>query len=65
MAQADPSRRPPHKKLRAEDRWGKGITVADMVKMVWLQPKVRIVIEFMEWTESNRLRLPRFVRIGT
>jgi bifunctional non-homologous end joining protein LigD len=50
---------------KRKDRWGEGITVADMEKIVWLQPKVRVAIEFIEWTEGNRLRLPRFVRIGT
>jgi ATP-dependent DNA ligase len=50
---------------KRKDRWGEGITAIDMARMVWLKPKVRVVVEFIEWTDGNKLRLPRFVRIGT
>jgi DNA ligase D-like protein (predicted ligase) len=41
-------------------RWGEGLTVADMEKCVWVRPETVARIEFLEWTESNRLRHAKF-----
>jgi DNA ligase D-like protein (predicted ligase) len=42
-------------------RWGEGLTAEDMKKCVWLRPKLVAQIEFLEWTESDHLRHPKFV----
>ena len=41
-------------------RWGEGLTAGDMTKCVWVRPEIVAQIEFLEWTESNRLRHAKF-----
>jgi DNA ligase D-like protein (predicted ligase) len=42
-------------------RWGKGLTVEEMKKCVWVRPELVARIEFLEWTEGDHLRHSRFV----
>ena len=37
-------------------RWGEILDAEKMKKCVWVRPKVAAVIEFVEWTEADRLR---------
>jgi len=41
-------------------RWGQGLTAAKMKQCVWLRPELVARIEFLEWTEADRLRHARF-----
>jgi bifunctional non-homologous end joining protein LigD len=41
-------------------RWGEGLTAEDMKKCVWLRPELVAQIEFLEWTEGDHLRHPKF-----
>lgn len=41
-------------------RWGEGLTAEEMVKCIWLKPKLVARIEFLEWTESDHLRHSKF-----
>jgi bifunctional non-homologous end joining protein LigD len=42
-------------------RWGEGLTAADMTKCVWVRAEIVAQIEFLKWTESDRLRHAKFV----
>ena len=42
---------------------GDGLTAEDMKKCVWVRPELVAQIEFLEWTESDRLRHSKFVRL--
>ena len=42
-------------------RWGEGLTKAKMASCRWLTPVLVAQVEFLEWTEDNHLRHPRFV----
>jgi len=42
-------------------RWGENLTAEKMKQCVWLRPETVAQIEFLEWTESDRLRHSRFV----
>ena len=42
-------------------RWGESLTAEAMKKCVWLKPKVVAQIEFLEWTDADRLRHSKFV----
>src|SRR6266478_1691907 len=44
-----------------ESRWGESLTAEKMKKCVWLQPEVVAQIEFLEWTDADRLRHSKFV----
>ena len=35
-----------------------------MKKAIWLRPEAVAQIEFLEWTEADRLRHSRFVALG-
>lgn len=43
--------------------WGEGITAEDMTKLVWVQPKVVVEVEFVEWTLDGLLRHPVFMSV--
>ena len=42
-------------------RWGEALTAAKMKKCVWVRPELVAQIEFLEWTEGDRLRHSKFV----
>jgi DNA ligase D-like protein (predicted ligase) len=42
-------------------RWGEALTVEKMKKCVWVRPEVVAQIEFLEWTDGDRLRHSKFV----
>ena len=39
-----------------ESRWGESLTAEKMKKCIWLRPEAVAQIEFLEWTEADRLR---------
>jgi DNA ligase D-like protein (predicted ligase) len=41
-------------------RWGDLLDAEKMKKCVWVRPKLVAVIEFLEWTEGDRLRHSKF-----
>jgi DNA ligase D-like protein (predicted ligase) len=44
-----------------KSRWGDELTAEKMKKCVWLRPEAVAQIEFLEWTEADRLRHSKFV----
>jgi bifunctional non-homologous end joining protein LigD len=44
-------------------RWGEILDEEKMQKCVWVRPKLVAVIEFLEWTEGDRLRHSKFVAL--
>ena len=44
-----------------KSRWGDELTAAKMKECVWLKPEAVAQIEFLEWTEADRLRHSKFV----
>jgi ATP-dependent DNA ligase len=44
-------------------RWGEMLDAEKMKKCVWVRPKLVTVIEFLEWTEGDRLRHSKFVAL--
>src|SRR5260370_30692759 len=44
-------------------RWGEILDAEKMKKCVWVRPKLVAVIEFLEWTEGDRLRHSEFVAL--
>ena len=44
-------------------RWGEILNAEKMNKCVWVRPKLVAVIEFLEWTEGDRLRHSKFVAL--
>jgi len=44
-----------------KSRWGDGLTAEKMKECVWLRPEAVAQIEFLEWTEADRLRHSKFV----
>jgi bifunctional non-homologous end joining protein LigD len=44
-------------------RWGEILDAEKMKKRVWVRPKLVAVIEFLEWTEGDRLRHSKFVAL--
>lgn len=42
-------------------RWGESLTAEKMKECVWLRPEAVAQIEFLEWTEADRLRHSKFV----
>src|SRR5229473_5458645 len=43
-----------------KSRWGDELTAEKMKECVWLRPETVAQIEFLEWTEADRLRHSRF-----
>ena len=46
-------------------RWGQGLTLEKMRTCVWVEPKLVANFEFLEWTDTNRVRHIAFVGIRT
>ena len=44
-------------------RWGEILDAEKMKKCMWVRPKLVAVIEFLEWTEGDRLRHSKFVEL--
>jgi ATP-dependent DNA ligase len=44
-------------------RWGEILDAEKMKKCVWARPELVAVIEFLEWTEGDRLRHSKFVAL--
>jgi bifunctional non-homologous end joining protein LigD len=44
-----------------ESRWGEGLSAEKMKKCVWVRPEAVAQIEFLEWTDADRLRHSKFV----
>jgi len=44
-------------------RWGEGITAEVMARCRWLQPRLVVAVDFLEWTPANRLRHASFVEL--
>jgi bifunctional non-homologous end joining protein LigD len=42
-------------------RWGESLTAEKMKQCVWVRPKLLAVVEFLEWTDADRLRHSKFV----
>lgn len=42
-------------------RWGQGITAAKMAVCIWVKPKVVVQVNFLQWTEGDKLRHTTFV----
>jgi DNA ligase D-like protein (predicted ligase) len=43
-----------------KSRWGDELTAEKMKECVWLRPEAAAQIEFLEWTEADRLRHSKF-----
>jgi bifunctional non-homologous end joining protein LigD len=46
-----------------KSRWGDELTAEKMKKCVWLRPEAVAQIEFLDWTEADRLRHSKFVTL--
>jgi DNA ligase D-like protein (predicted ligase) len=46
-----------------ESRWGETLTAEKMKKCIWLRPEAVAQVEFLEWTEADRLRHSKFIRL--
>jgi bifunctional non-homologous end joining protein LigD len=44
-------------------RWGETLDAEKMKKCVWVRPDLVAVIEYLEWTEGDRLRHSKFVAL--
>jgi ATP-dependent DNA ligase len=44
-----------------KSRWGDELTAEKMKECVWLRPETVVQVEFLEWTEADRLRHSKFV----
>ena len=44
-------------------RWGEILDAEKTKKCVWVRPKLVAVIEFLRWTEGDRLRHSKFVAL--
>jgi DNA ligase D-like protein (predicted ligase) len=44
-------------------RWGEILDAEKMKKCVWVRPELVAVVEFLEWTEGDRLRHSKFVAL--
>jgi ATP-dependent DNA ligase len=44
-------------------RWGETLDAEKMKKCVWLSPELVAVVEFLEWTEGDRLRHAKCVAL--
>ena len=45
----------------SRDRWGGGVTLADMNLMKWVMPELVVQISFLQWTEDGSLRTASYV----
>lgn len=41
-------------------RWGEGLTAEKMKQCLWLRPEAVVQVEYLEWTEADRLRHSKF-----
>jgi DNA ligase D-like protein (predicted ligase) len=48
---------------KRKSRFGEELNAEKMKKAVWLKPDIVVEIEFLEWTEADRLRHSTFVRL--
>jgi bifunctional non-homologous end joining protein LigD len=48
---------------KRKSRFGEELNTEKMKKAVWLKPDIVVEIEFLEWTEADRLRHSTFVRL--
>jgi DNA ligase D-like protein (predicted ligase) len=48
---------------KGPSRWGENLTAEKMKKCVWLRPEAVAQVEFLEWTEGDRLRHSKFIRL--
>ena len=46
---------------KGPSRWGDALTEEKMKQCVWLRPEAVAQIEFLEWTEADRLRHAKFI----
>ena len=46
-----------------KSHWGDELTAEKMKKCVWLRPEAVAQVEFLEWTEADRLRHSKFVAL--
>src|SRR5712664_3237206 len=46
-----------------KSRWSDELTAEKMNECVWLRPEAVAQIEFLEWTEGDRLRHSKFVAL--
>ena len=44
-------------------RWGDALDAKKMKKCAWVRPEFVAVIEFLEWTEGDRLRYSKFIAL--
>jgi ATP-dependent DNA ligase len=44
-------------------RWGEALTAEQMKKCVWVRPELVAKIEFLEWTDTDRLRHSKFAAL--
>jgi ATP-dependent DNA ligase len=44
-----------------KSRWGDSLDAETMKKCVWVKPALVARIEFLEWTEADRLRHSKFM----
>jgi ATP-dependent DNA ligase len=44
-----------------KSRFGEELNAEKMMKAVWVKPEIVAQIEFLEWTEADRLRHSKFV----
>jgi bifunctional non-homologous end joining protein LigD len=42
-------------------RWGQGLTAEKMKSCVWLKPELVVRIDFLNWTEGDKLRHTKFI----
>jgi bifunctional non-homologous end joining protein LigD len=50
---------------KSEGRWGAGLTAEKMKGCIWLKPETVVRIDFLQWTEGNKLRHTKFVALRT
>lgn len=44
-------------------RFGEGITAEKMRSCTWFEPKTVVCVEFVEWTDANKLRHTKFLAL--
>jgi bifunctional non-homologous end joining protein LigD len=50
---------------KSPGRWGAGLTAEKMKGCVWVKPQVVVRIDFLEWTDGDKLRHTKFVALRT
>lgn len=48
---------------KGRSRWGEILDAEAMKKCVWVRPELVAVVEFLDWTEGDRLRHSKFVAL--